>query len=74
MIVAIDSEVLFECLVGTFSLSISFGMISGGEVKADTEEFAKSLEEVVNKFGAPIGSDMGGDSMLGKDMSDEELS
>jgi len=32
LVVAIDSEVLFQSLISLFSLSITFGMISGSEV------------------------------------------
>ena len=35
--VAVDLEVMLECLIHAFSLSIAFGMISGGEVKFHVE-------------------------------------
>ena len=41
-------------------------MISGGEVKLH-------VQKVGNEFHAVIGSDMAWDTMLGKDMENEEL-
>ena len=68
LVVAIDSEVLFQSLISLFSLSITFGMISGSEVKLHVQCSSKGLEEVGYKFHTVIGSDMAWDTMLGKDM------
>ena len=40
LIVTIDLKVLFQHLVHSFSLTITFQMISGGKMKADVESFS----------------------------------
>ena len=37
LVIAEYPEVLFQCLIGPFRLSVTFGMISGGEVKLHVE-------------------------------------
>ena len=37
LVIAEYPEVLFQCLVGLFCLSVTFGMVSGGEVKLHVE-------------------------------------
>src|SRR5882724_7947987 len=56
-VVAIDSEVLFQSLISSFSLSITFRMISGSEVKLHVQCFSKGLEEVGYEFCTMIRSD-----------------
>src|SRR5882724_1043163 len=68
LVVAIDSEVLFQSLISLFSLSITFGMISRSEVKLHVQCSSKGPEEVGHEFRTTIGSDMAWDTMLGKDM------
>ena len=46
LVVAVNSDVLFQCLVGAFSLSVAFRMITGGEVKLHVESFSERPEEV----------------------------
>jgi len=46
LVVAVNSEVLFQCLVGVFGLSVAFRMISGGEMKSHIESFSERSEEV----------------------------
>jgi hypothetical protein len=41
LVIAEYSEVLFQSLIDTFCLSITFGMIAGGEVKLHVESFSK---------------------------------
>ena len=73
LIVAINSEVLLQCLVRAFCLSISFGVMSGREMKLHVQGFSQGSEEVRNELGTTIGSDVGRYSMLGKHVKDEEL-
>ena len=73
LVVAIDSEVLFQSLVCSFGLSITFGMISGGEVELHVQCSSERMEEVGYEFCTAIGSDMARDTVLGKDMENEEL-
>ena len=46
LVIAVNSEVLFQCLVGAFGLSVAFRVISGGEVKSHVESFSERSEEV----------------------------
>ena len=46
LVVSVDSDVLFQSLISSFSLSITFRMITGGEVKLHVENKAKRLKEV----------------------------
>ena len=71
LVIAIDSEVLFQSLISLFRLSITFRMVSGSEVKFHVQCGSEGLEEVGNEFRAAVGSDMAGDTMLGKDMENE---
>jgi hypothetical protein len=41
LVVAIASEVLFECLVDTFGLAVAFQVVSGSEVEFHVEGFAQ---------------------------------
>src|SRR5882724_2050830 len=66
LVVAIDSEVLFQSLISLFSLSIAFGMISRSEVKFHVQCSSEGPEEVVYKFHTMIRSDVAWDTVLGK--------
>ena len=39
LVVAVDPEVLLECLVGTLGLTISLGVITGGEMQVHVQSF-----------------------------------
>jgi len=43
---AVDSEVLFQSLISSFGLSITFGMIAQGKMKLHVKSKAKGLKEV----------------------------
>jgi len=60
LVVAIDSEVLFQSLISSFGLSITFGMISRCEVKLHVRRGSEGAEKVGYKFHAAIGSYVGG--------------
>ena len=64
LVVAIDLEVLFQSLISSFSLSITFGMISGSEVQLHVQCNSEGLEEVGYKFCTAIRSDMARDTVL----------
>ena len=68
LIVAVYAEVLFQCLVGAFSLSIAFWVISGGEVKSHIESFSERSEEVQDKLCSAVGCHVRWNSMLRKNM------
>ena len=46
LIIAVYVEVLFQCLVGAFGLSIAFWVIPGGEMKPHVKDFSEGSEEV----------------------------
>jgi len=54
-------------------LSIIFRVISGSEVKLHVQCSSEGMEEMGYEFCTMIGSDMAGDTMLGKDVEDEQL-
>lgn len=54
VVVREDSEVLFEDLVESFGLSISFWMVGSREVLGDLESFGDSREEMRGEFGSTI--------------------
>ena len=72
-VVTIDSEVLFESLVRPLGLTISFWVITRGEVQGHSECFSERAEEVGDELRTSVGGDMGGYSVFGKHMRDEEL-
>ena len=46
LVVAVNSDVLFQCLICVFGLSITFRVVSGGEMKLHVESFSERPEEV----------------------------
>ena len=74
MIVAVNMEVLFESLIRTLSLAITFGVIARGDMELHVKCLTKCLEEGGHELGAPIRCNVQGDSMLGEDMDHEEFS
>jgi hypothetical protein len=71
LVVAENPEVLLEGLIKSFSLTVSFRVITRSEVNLHVQSFSEGSEEVGNKLGAPITSDMGGNSVFGEDVDDE---
>jgi hypothetical protein len=73
LIIAKDSQVLFKSLVSTFGLAITFRVISGGKMQSHVQSFSEGPEESGDKFGATIGGNMGGYSVLGENVHDKEF-
>jgi hypothetical protein len=71
LVTAIHVEILFEGLVETFGLSISFQVVAEGVVNLHVQGLAQTTEEVRDEFRAPITGDMCGNSVFGEDMDDE---
>ena len=46
LVVAVDSEILLECLVRPLGLTISFWVIARGEMQGHSECFSERAEEV----------------------------
>src|SRR6266481_9724414 len=73
LVVAVDVEVLFQSLVSVLGLSVTFQVISQGEVQLHVQGGAKGPEEMGHEFQPTVGSDMRRDTMLGEYVEDEEL-
>jgi len=68
LIVAVDVEVLFECLVRALSLAIALWVVTGCEVEAHIEGFSERPEEVGDELSTVIWGNMGGNTVLGEYM------
>ena len=70
---SVNAQRVMECnsLVCSFRLTVSFWVVTGGEVKLHVECDSKGLEEVRHKFGSSIRSDVAQDAMLREDMKNE---
>src|SRR6266481_1598677 len=73
LVVAVDTEVLFQSLVSALGLSVTFQVVSRGEVQLHVQGGAKGPEELGHEFRPTVGSDMQRDTMLGEDVEDEKL-
>jgi len=73
LVVAVDSEILFESLVHPLGLTISFWVIARGEMQGHSECFSERAEEVGDELQTSVGGDMGGYSMFGKHVHNKEL-
>jgi len=73
LVVTVDLEILFESLVHPLGLTISLWVITRGEMQGHSECFSEGAEEVGDELQTSVGGDMGGYSVFGKHMCDEEL-
>ena len=71
LVVAVDSDVLFQSLISSFGLSVTFRMVTRGEMKLHVKSETERLEEMQYEFGTSVGSDVAQDTMLRKDVNDE---
>ena len=71
LIVAIGTEILLESLVNTFSLSVAFRVVPGGEMELHVKEFSECPEEPGDKLRATIRRNMRGNTVFGEDMKNE---
>ena len=58
LVVAVNPDVLFQCLIGTFGLSVAFRMVTGSEMKLHIESFSERPEEVRDELRSAIGGDV----------------
>ena len=58
LVVAVNLDVLFQCLICAFSLSIAFRVVSGGEMKLHRESFSERPEEVRDELCATVRGDV----------------
>jgi len=73
LVIAVDSEILLECLVRPLGLTISFWVVTRGEMQGHSECFSERAEEVGDELRTSVRGDMGGYSMFGKHVHDKEL-
>lgn len=71
LVVAVDLEVLFEDLVDAFSLSVSLGVISGGEVRLNAESGTEGRPEFGDKEVATVRDDVSRKAVFREYMSDK---
>ena len=58
LIVAVNPDVLFQCLISAFGLSIAFRMVTGSEMKLHIESFSERPEEMQDKLHSAVGGDV----------------
>ena len=71
LIIAIDSNVLFQGLICSFSLSVGFGVITGGEMELHIQSCSERSEEVGYELGASVGGNVRRNTMFRKNMHNE---
>src|ERR1700731_4263918 len=74
LIIAVTTEVLFQCLVGSFHLSVALRVIPRSEVQGHIEDLAQRAEKMRDELGAAIGGDMRRDSVFREDVEYEQTS
>ena len=58
LVVALNPDVLFQCLISAFSLSVTFRMVTRGEVKLHIESFSERPEEMRDELCSAVGGDV----------------
>ena len=58
LVIAVNPDVLFQCLVSAFGLSVAFRMVTGGEVKLHIESFSERPEEMRDELHSVVGGDV----------------
>ena len=58
LVVAVNPDVLFQCLISAFGLSVAFRMVTGGEMKLHIESFSERPEEMQDKLCSAVGGDV----------------
>ena len=66
-----DSEDLFEGLVDSLSLSVSFRVVSGGKVEVHVQSFPQGAEEDRHELGAAVGSNVSRYTVFREDVSND---
>src|ERR1700730_3032968 len=58
LVIAVTMEVLFQCLVSLFFLSVALWVIPGSKVQGHIEDLAQRAEKMRDELGAMIGGDV----------------
>ena len=72
LVAAIMMEIFLQHLVSVFQLTISLGIITGGEVDLDTKQGGERSEELQGELRTVIASDMEGNAVFGENMVQEQ--
>ena len=67
-----EAKVLLQFLINSLGLSISLGVISGGEGRVDSKEFIKRLRKVGRELGTSIGYNLLGKAMVAPNVITEQ--
>jgi len=68
LIIAIDLNVLFQGLICSIGLSVSFRLITGGEMELDIQSCSERSEEVGYKLRASVRGNMRWNTMFRENM------
>ena len=58
LVVAVNPDVLFQCLISGFGLSVAFRMVTGSEMKFHIESFSERPEEMRDELHSAVGGDV----------------
>ena len=58
LVVAVNPDVLFQCLISAFGLSVAFRMVTRGEMKLHIESFSEKPEKMRDELRSAIGGDV----------------
>ena len=58
LIIAVNPDALFQCLISAFGLSIAFRMVTGDEVKLHIKSFSKRPKEMPDELRSAVGGDV----------------
>ena len=58
LVVAVNPDILFQCLICAFGLSVAFRMVTGGEMKLHIESFSERPEEMRDELCSAVGGDV----------------
>jgi hypothetical protein len=61
------SEVLFDLLIHSFSLSVSLGVIGGGEVTSDSDKLVQIPHELSSELQSTVTDDLSGEAVRHSD-------
>ena len=71
LVIAKYPEVLFQGLISPFSLTVTFRMVSGGEMELHIKCFSERTEKPGDELRIMVGGHVFGNTMFREDMHDE---
>ena len=58
LVVAVNPDVLFQCLISAFGLSVTFRMVTRGEMNLHIKSFSERPEEMRDELRFVVGGDV----------------